>query len=179
LSEKRARPARLACIDWARGVAVLLMIEAHTLDAWTRLDARRTLAFRDATVVGGFAAPLFLWLAGVGVALAAARAAERHGPRAAAETACRRGLQIFLLGLLFRLQSLVLTPGGALVLLFRVDILNVMGPSMAAAGLVWGAARTTAVRAAALSAAAALFALITPNPRLKAAVAMLPMLVHW
>src|SRR5689334_25285150 len=96
-------PGRLAYVDWARGIAVLLMIEAHTVDAWTRLAARNTIGFRNATVLGGFAAPLFLWLAGLGVALAAARTEQRHGRTAAAEAACRRGLEIFLLGFLFRL----------------------------------------------------------------------------
>jgi len=68
-------------IDCARGIAVLLMIEAHTIDAWTRPAAKSTVAFRNATVLGGFAAPLFLWLAGVGVALAAARTAGRSDRR--------------------------------------------------------------------------------------------------
>ena len=29
---------RRAYVDWARGIAVLVMIEAHTVDAWTRLS---------------------------------------------------------------------------------------------------------------------------------------------
>ncbi len=129
---------RRAYVDWARGIAVLLMIEAHTVDAWTRLDVRHTKAFRDATVLGGFAAPLFLWLAGLAVVLAATRAAERTGSRrAAAEMICRRGLEIFILGFLFRLQGFVITPGSHPVTLFRVDILNIMGPAIAVAGIVW------------------------------------------
>src|SRR3954466_3202160 len=70
---------RRAYVDWARGVAVLLMIEAHTVDAWSGLTVRQTKAFRDATVLGGFAAPLFLWWACLAVVLAATRAAERSG----------------------------------------------------------------------------------------------------
>ncbi|HMF96188.1 MAG TPA: heparan-alpha-glucosaminide N-acetyltransferase domain-containing protein [Vicinamibacterales bacterium] len=170
---------RLAYVDWARGLAVLLMIEAHTLDAWTRLDARGTVAFRNATVLGGFAAPLFLWLAGVGAALAAARTTARRGSRAAVEAGCRRGLQIFVLGLLFRLQALVLTPGGALVSLFRVDILNVMGLAMVGAALLWGAARTSTGRALLLSAAATAFAMTTPIVRASEAVDRLPVWVQW
>jgi len=170
---------RLAYIDSARGLAVLLMIGAHTLDAWTRPDARNTVAFRDATVLGGFAAPLFLWLAGLGAALAAARTAERRGSRAAVETVCRRGLQIFVLGLLFRLQALVLTPGGPLLSLFRVDILNVMGLAMAGAGLVWGAARTAAGRVWLLSLAATAFAMATPIVRASQAVERLPVWLQW
>ena len=51
---------RRAYVDWARGIAVLLMIEAHTVDAWTRSADRHSVMFRDAIVLGGFAAPLFL-----------------------------------------------------------------------------------------------------------------------
>src|SRR3954465_4932755 len=125
--ENGSRPPRLAYIGWGRGVAVLLMIEAHTVDAWTRLDARYTTGFRNATVLGGFAAPLFLCLAGVGAPPPAPRPEARHGRAAAAAAACRRGLEIFVLAFLFRLQALLLTPGGELLTVFRVDILNVMG----------------------------------------------------
>ena len=51
---------RRVYIDWARGVAVLLMIEAHTTDAWTRASAKSTRMFHDVTILSGFAAPL-LW----------------------------------------------------------------------------------------------------------------------
>jgi len=172
-------PGRLAYIDWARGIAVLLMIEAHTVDAWTRLAVRNTIGFRNATVLGGFAAPLFLWLAGLGVAMAAARTAQRHGRTAAAAAACRRGLEIFLLGFLFRLQALLLTPGGALLTLFRVDILNVMGPSMIGAGLLWAAVGSTSARVAVLSIAAAIVAMATPIVRASTSVAFLPLWVQW
>ena len=139
-----SRPRHRLYIDWARALAVLVMIEAHTVDAWTRVAARRTPAFRDAMILGGFAAPMFLWLAGVSLALSAASVQRREGNRAAAvDAVCRRGLEIFVLAFLFRLQSFIVTPGGPPVSLFRVDILNIMGPSIAAAGLVWGLCRTT------------------------------------
>src|SRR5947207_15855831 len=66
-------------IDWARGIAVLLLIEAHATDAWTRLADKPTTAYAATVTLGGFAAPLFLCLAGLGVALAAARKAARTG----------------------------------------------------------------------------------------------------
>src|SRR5712671_6085259 len=157
MTETDSRP-RLAYIDWARGIAVLLMIEAHTLDAWTLLSpaVRRTIAFRDATVLGGFAAPLFLWLAGLAVVLAATRRAERTGSRRAAiEMICRRGLEIFILGFLFRAQGFLITPGSHPVTLFRVDILNIMGPAIAVAGIVWGLARNGTGRVIAYAAIAA------------------------
>jgi uncharacterized membrane protein len=173
------QPTRRAYIDCARGIAVLLMIEAHTLDAWTRFADRKTIAFRDATVLGGFAAPMFLWLAGLCVALAATRAAQRHGRREAIDAACRRGMEIFVLAFVFRLQALIFTPGGPLVNVFRVDVLNIMGPSIVAAALLWGLARTSAGRVACYTAAATLLAMATPIVRASAAVDALPIWLQW
>src|SRR5206468_7310128 len=146
---------RRTYIDCARGIAVLLMIEAHTIDAWTRPASKSSVAFGNATVLGGFAAPLFLWLAGVGVALSAARAAERSTRPAAVAAICRRGLTIFVLAFLFRLQAFVLSPGGALLGLLRVDILNIMGPGIALAGVLWGLSAQASRRVAIFAAAAA------------------------
>src|SRR5262249_48622826 len=172
-------PRRLY-IDWARAVAVLLMIEAHTVDAWTRAPSRPTAAFRDATILGGFAAPLFMWLAGVALVLAASANLERHGDRGAAvDTICRRGLEIFALAFLFRLQAFVLTPGGHPVTLFRVDILNVMGPAIAAAGIVWGMTTRTGALVAAYAGIAAAIAMLTPILRATPAIDVLPIWVQW
>ena len=173
---------RRTYVDWARGIAVLLMIEAHTADAWTRLSptVRRTIPFRDATVLGGFAAPLFLWLAGLAVVLAATRTAERTGSRrAASDMICRRGLEIFILGFLFRLQGFIITPGSHPVTLFRVDILNVMGPAIAVAGIVWGLARTAKARVCWYAAIASGFAMATPIVRASQAVDALPIWLQW
>jgi uncharacterized membrane protein len=172
--------ARRPYIDWARALALLVMIEAHTTDAWTLAVARQTAAFRHAMILGGFAAPLFLWLAGVSLVLSAASVARREGSRAAAvDAVCRRGLEIFLLAFLFRLQSFVVTPGGNLVSLFRVDILNIMGPSIAAAGLVWGLARTTKGLVALYATMAIALSMLTPVVRASALVNDLPTWVQW
>src|SRR5262245_60708611 len=149
------RRERRPYIDCARGLAVLLMIEAHTTDAWTRGADRRTAAFYDLTILGGFAAPLFLWLAGVALALAAAQIADRATRREAVAALCRRGLEIFVLAFLFRLQAFIVTPGSHPVMLFRVDVLNVMGPAMAAAALLWPVASGARARATIYAIAAA------------------------
>jgi hypothetical protein len=64
----------------------------------------------------------------------------------AAEAIIRRGLEIFILAFLFRIQGFIVSPGNHVVTLFRVDILNIMGPSIAAAGVVWALASTPARR---------------------------------
>jgi uncharacterized membrane protein len=167
-------------VDWARGVAVLLMIEAHTTDAWTAAASKNTTGFRDATILGGFAAPLFLWLAGLAVVLAASRTMARSGSRAAAADAvCRRGLEVFLLGFLFRLQAFIVSPGSHPIALFRVDILNVMGLSMVGAGLVWASTSRAATRAAVFAALAAAIALVTPIVRATPVVDALPTWLQW
>ena len=75
--------SRLKYIDWLRGVAVLAMIEWHALESWTRLGPDRDgPAWRVVGTIGGLAAPLFLFLAGVALPLALA-AARRAGLRSA------------------------------------------------------------------------------------------------
>ena len=171
---------RRAYIDWARALAVLVMIEAHTIDAWTRDADRMSIAFRNARIVGGFAAPLFLWLAGVSVALSAASVVRRTGSRTAAvETICRRGLEIFVLAFLFRIQAFILSPGSELLTLFRVDILNVMGPAIVVAGLVWGTAGRSAVRAGSFAALTLAISMLTPVVRVTKALDPLPTVVQW
>jgi uncharacterized membrane protein len=167
-------------IDRARGLAVLIMILAHVLDAWTQDADRQTAAFRNLTIVGGFAAPLFLWLAGLGLAFGGERTARTAGGRAAATLAIvNRGLEIFVLAFLFRLQAFILSPGGPLIAIFRVDILNIMGPAIVAAGLVWGAARKPRWAAVLCGAGAAAIAMTTPLVRSAAWVEWLPIWLRW
>ena len=171
---------RRVYVDVARGLAVLLMIEAHTVDAWTRASAKHGVAFRDATILGGFAAPLFLWLAGVAVVLAAGKSEARGASRAVAvDGVCRRGLEIFILAFLFRLQAFVVSPGSHPVTLFRVDILNVMGPAIAVAALLWGSTASNTVRAGLFATAATIVAMATPLVRASAWVDALPMWLQW
>ena len=68
------------------------MIEAHTLDAWTRLDGRQNSVYGWAMIVGGFAAPGFLFLAGVALPLAAGSRLRRGVPakqRGRVDARCR------------------------------------------------------------------------------------------
>ena len=148
-----------------RGLAVLVMIEAHVIDSWTRLDARHTWQFMWAMILGGFGAPLFLYLAGLSVALSAGSRLRRTGDAAAAaRSVMRRGLWVFGLAFLFRVQAWVLGLGSPQTLL-KVDILNIMGPSIVAAAALWGACRTERSRVAAFSVAAVAVALFTPVVR--------------
>lgn len=167
-------------IDWARAIAILVMVEAHTLDAWTRTSDRASHAFRNLTVLGGFAAPLFLWLAGVALVLSAERTLARGGTRnQAVHALVRRGLEIFILAFLFRLQAFIVSPGSYPVMLFKVDILNIMGPALVAAAMLWGVLSRPATRATVLGVAAAASAMATPLVRASAWVTALPIWARW
>jgi uncharacterized membrane protein len=166
-------------LDWLRGVAVLIMIEAHTLDSWTRAADRSRPEYGWAIVLGGFGAPIFLFLAGIAVALAAGSRLSRGVTAAeAAARARRRGWQILGLAFLFRLQSLLVS-GGSLAKLVKVDILNVMGVAMLAAALIWGAGRRAARRGALLALAAVVVAMVTPLVRATSLLDPLPDVVEW
>jgi uncharacterized membrane protein len=159
-------PSRRAYLDRARGIAVLLMIEAHLLDSWTRIADKSSFAYQQAMIVGGMGTATFLMLAGVAVALSAGSKARRLGSAAAASNAVvRRGLQIFGLALLFRLQAFVLGWSDNYQDLLKVDILNIMGPSIVAAALLWRTASSARGRCLVFGAAALLTTFVTPALR--------------
>jgi uncharacterized membrane protein len=166
--------ARRGYLDWLRGVAVLVMIEAHLLDSWTRFPDRQTRQFAYAMIVGGFGAPLFLFLAGVAVPLSAAAKLRRTGDlRAATRGVAKRGLEVFGLAFLFRAQSWILSWARARDLL-KVDILNIMGPSIVVAAWMWGAVRSQRGRIALFSAAAVITSLAAPGVRALPGLWLLP-----
>src|SRR5262245_18670678 len=165
---------RRGYLDWLRGVAVLIMIEAHVLVSWTRVPDREGRGFFYAMILGGFGAPLFLFLAGVTVPLSAAAKLRRtQSVPVASRAVVRRGLQIFGLAFLFRLQAWILG-WGPIRSLLKVDILNIMGPSIAAAGAMWGSVASTRARVIVFVSAAVSLAFLTPVVRHLPAVAALP-----
>jgi len=162
-------------VDWLRGIAVLIMIEAHTLDSWTRVADRQSPWYGNAIILAGFGAPLFLFLAGVALILAAgSRIRKGLTLEQAARAAFRRGVWVFLLAFLFRLQSFLL--GGAQFpgSLLKVDILNVMGVSMliGSIGLVFP--RTLKARLLFFTALTVAIAMLTPIIRDSQLLAGLP-----
>lgn len=127
------------------------MVQYHTVDAWTAVAEQSRPLFRWIRFFGGFAAPSFLLLVGITLALGLRRDLSRGAGGAAMR---RRGLsraaELFAYALFFRLVS-QLFGGGRWWYLLRVDVLNCMGASMALAALVCPAAtsRGVVLRAAA------------------------------
>jgi len=129
---------RLAYIDWMRGLACVFMFEVHCYDAWLRPQARSGKFFWYSQFFGSLPAPLFLFLAGVSFAFVTERMRQKGiaAPRIASATILR-GAQIFVLGLLFRLQEFLLGyPWAPRTDLLRVDILNMIGLSLMLIGVL-------------------------------------------
>ena len=130
--------SRLLYIDWLRGVAVLFMVLWHSIDAWTLQTGRDSWAFTAIIFAAGWAAPLFLMLAGVSVPLAgASRIARGRSREDASWELQKRGWQIFLLAHLFRFQSFLLNPNGSWNSILKPDILNILGLGLVASAFCW------------------------------------------
>ncbi len=161
---------RLSYIDWMRGLACLLMFQTHCYDSWLRPELHETQLYKLSQLGGTLPAPLFIFLAGVSVALVTEKSRQKGIAAAATlKQSILRGAEIFGLGLLFRVQEYALgykwVPWTDLL---RVDILNILGISIMLLGLLcWltaapdiSAARRNGIVSAFLVAAA--IALLTP-----------------
>ena len=150
--------------------------------AWTRVAERTSPGFIYAMVLGGFGAPLFLFLAGVSVGTVRRVEISEDGRLHESWRAVqKRGWQIFGLAFLFRLQSFILTGGYSAIGLLKVDILNVMGPAIALAALA-GERRGKAARAADVAVCGNRrrgIAMLTPIVRVTPLLNWLPDPVEW
>src|ERR1700730_7876444 len=130
-------PKRIAYIDWLRGLACLVMFQTHCYDSWLGGAARDGLFFRMSQLGGTLPAPLFLFLSGVSFAIVTDKLRQKNlSSNEIANTTIMRGAEIFLLGLLFRLQEFILgQPWAPWTDLLRVDVLNTIGASMMLMGV--------------------------------------------
>jgi uncharacterized membrane protein len=155
---------RLGYIDWLRGLACLGMFEVHAYDAWLGGPARQSGFFHWTQFSGTIPAPLFVFLSGVACALVTDRMRRKGiADRKIAARMIRRGLEIFALGLVFRVQEFILAwPAAPWADLGRVDVLNMIGLSIVLMGAVCWIARSRAANAAVAGALALGIALVTP-----------------
>jgi uncharacterized membrane protein len=134
---------RFPFLDWMRGLAVVIMIECHAFNAFARMDTRDGGPYVLSQFVGGMAAPLFLFMAGMTTAFQMESMARRDvSPWRRWVTAMRRAGYIMVIALLFRFTNwLGSLPGGSLQELTKVDILNCMAVALAvfAAAAAFGA----------------------------------------
>ena len=129
---------RIAFIDWIRGLACIGMFEWHGYDSWLSESARHGKFFRLIQLGGTLPAPIFLFSAGISLALVVGRALQKGATAGqAGRRAIRRGAEIFGFGLLFRVQEFLLgQPRAPWTDLLRVDILNIIGVAIMLMGLM-------------------------------------------
>jgi uncharacterized membrane protein len=126
---------RFPFLDWMRGLAVVIMIQCHAFNSFARLDVREGGPYIFTQFIGGMAAPLFLFMAGMTLAFQM-DSLERREPRAARRwlISLRRAGYIMAIALAFRASNwLGSYPNGNWAEVLKVDILNSMALAMAAA----------------------------------------------
>jgi uncharacterized membrane protein len=158
-------PRRLGYVDLLRGFACLAMFQVHCYDSWLSPAAKKTTFYGWSRFGGILPAPLFLFLAGISVALVTERMRKKGvEAKQIAATTIRRGAEIFALALLFRVQEFVLGwPWSPWTDLLRVDVLNVIGVSIILMGVVcWIAQQGRVANTLAAAAVALGIAMATP-----------------
>jgi uncharacterized membrane protein len=155
---------RRGYIDWLRGLACLAMFEVHCYDAWLSPAARNTTFYGWSRFSGILPAPLFLFLAGISVALVTDGLRKKgiEANRIAAKI-MRRGAEILGLALLFRVQDFALAwPWSPWTDLLRVDILNTIGVSIFLMGTICWMTQSRSATVFAASIAGMGIAMATP-----------------
>ncbi len=117
-----------------RGLAVVVMIQCHTFNSFVRMDLRDGGPYVYSQFVGGMAAPLFLFMAGMTLAFQMESMERRQfSPFRRWAGGLRRAGYVWGIAYLFRFTNwLGSWPNGSAEELTKVDILNCMGLAMAA-----------------------------------------------
>src|SRR5882762_2035582 len=99
------KSARLRYLDWARGLAALIMLQGHTFHSFTRMDLRDKGPYILSQFLGGIAPAVFLFLTGITMAFRM-DSDERRGlaPGDRVLSALRRARYLLVIAFLFRIQ---------------------------------------------------------------------------
>ncbi len=143
----RTSASRRVFLDRLRGLAVVVMIEVHVVNALLATDLRSTAWFRALDRLNGLVAPTFLFCAGLSLALVDPRRRGPHTVGAWLFSHARRCAGIALLGYLMHASYLpaALTSGSgryeALAQLLQADILQIIAVSLLALAVARAATR--------------------------------------
>src|SRR6516162_7987351 len=116
-----------------RGLAVVIMIQCHTFNSFTRMDLREGGPYVLSQFIGGMAAPLFLLMAGMTTAFQM-ESLERREPNGRRRwlISLKRAGYILAIAFTFRFTNWAFSmPHASAAELTKVDILNCMGVGMA------------------------------------------------
>jgi uncharacterized membrane protein len=123
---------RFPFLDWMRGLAVVIMIQCHTFNSYALPDIREGGLYGLTQFVGGMAAPLFLFMAGMTMAFQMDSLERREATLSRRWLiSLRRAGYVLLLAFLFRFSNWLLSlPKATLQEMLKVDILNCMAVAL-------------------------------------------------
>ncbi|MCX6597928.1 MAG: heparan-alpha-glucosaminide N-acetyltransferase domain-containing protein [Acidobacteria bacterium] len=123
---------RLGFLDWARGIAAVIMLQGHVFDSFTLGDQRQQSMFVLSQFIGGMPPAIFLFLTGVTLSFLMDSQERRElGAWEKLKGIAFRSRYLLLLAVLFRFQLwLFAFPNAPWTDLLKVDILNCMGLSV-------------------------------------------------
>jgi uncharacterized membrane protein len=147
-----------------RGLAALIMLHGHVMDAWVRPLDRSGEWFWLSQFLGGLPAPIFLFLVGVSLAIVLDRMRAKGAPvRDLVRKVLRRGGWMLFLAYVFRIeQFLVWYPASDWSGVFRVDTLNCIAVCTLLVGLISVGFKSRRANIMAMAIATSGFVVATP-----------------
>jgi len=134
---EQKRPGRLDFVDWARGIGAAIMLQGHAFHSFTDASLREHPAYIYSQFVGGMPPAIFLMLTGVTMAFLLDSMERKNLPMGQRIWgALKRARYLFVLAVLFRLQMWLFGLPKPVDDLFKVDVLNCMGVSVAVFSLL-------------------------------------------
>jgi len=123
---------RLEYLDWVRGLGALIMLNGHVWHSYLKPELKTSGIYNLTQFIGGMPPALFLFLTGITLAFLM-DSTERRGltPGVRVIEALKRSRYLFLLAFAFRIQLWLFGLPAPWEGLFKVDVLNCMGFSMA------------------------------------------------
>lgn len=121
-----------------RGLAVIIMIQCHAFNSFTRMELRDGSAYVLSQFIGGMAAPLFLFMAGMTFGFQMESLQTRMAnPVRRWLVSLRRAGYVLGIAYAFRITNWMGSlPNASVEELLKVDILNCMGLALAAFAVV-------------------------------------------
>src|SRR5450432_4036453 len=131
--ETKSSSNRLEYLDWVRGLGAAVMLQGHVFQSYLKPEVEEGGPYLLSQFLGGMPPALFLFLTGVTLAFLM-DSTERKGvaPVERVTASLRRAGYLFGLAFAFRLQLWIFGLPAPWQDLFRVDVLNCMGFSIAA-----------------------------------------------
>lgn len=153
---------RLSFLDRLRGLAVVVMIEVHVVNALLATERRQGSAFRLLDAINGLVAPAFLFCAGFAVALTLSRPFAEGRWRAAIASHAKRSVMLLALGYLLHASALLSRAWGTFL---QADILQTLAITLLAAVAVAALAQKPERFRVAMAALALASVVVTPFVR--------------